>query len=182
MCLWHQHSYCLFFPYGNIWLSCSVVAVEQALTVFSGKKIGVWVTSTCILMRAFFLCKMKCVAGKVTSGRKKSMSKKHNVQTWTIFLIRPSWLSFSEFIVGCMRCCGLLENFYGILTAELPLCCLWCVKVFSNSLTILYSMAGDIYSVGWLDVWFWKCVSTDAPIVLVHSLQLKTVFGGCPTH
>lgn len=90
VCLWHQHSYCLFFPYGNIWLSCSVVAVEQALTVFSGKKIGVWVTSTCILMRAFFLCKMKCVAGKVTSGRKKSMSKKHNVQTWTIFLIRPS--------------------------------------------------------------------------------------------
>lgn len=150
MCLWHQRSYCLFFPYGNIWLSCSVVAVEQALAVFSGKKIGVGSPLLYILMRALFMHKIKCVAVRVTSGRKKSASKKHNIQTWTIFLISPSWLSFSEFIVGCIGCCGLLEKCHSILTAELPLCCLWCVKVFPNSLTVLYSMAGDVRSVGWL--------------------------------
>lgn len=98
---------------------------------------------TYILMRAFFLWKMKCIAVQVTTGRKKSVSKRNNVQTWTVFLISPSWLSFSEFIVGCVGYCGLLEKCYGILTAELPLCSLWCVKAFSNSLTILCRMAED---------------------------------------
>lgn len=96
----------------------------------------------------FFLWKTKCIAVKVTSGRKKSLSKAHNVQTWTIFLISLSWLSFSEFIVGCIVNCGLLENCHGVLTAELPLCCFWCVKAFSNSLSILCSMAEDTGSVG----------------------------------
>lgn len=42
-----------------------MVAVEQALTVFSNKRIGVWVTSTYILMRGFYSMenKMHCCPG-----------------------------------------------------------------------------------------------------------------------